>query len=100
MTVYGMNIFQTLCFMYLCKNANTPSTFNHIYTLKSFNEYTTGFKNALFKPLCMKNFAKFNYRGPHLWDKFIAPNNDLLEAVTINIFKIRFKKIILPLLMY
>ena len=24
MTVYEMNIFQTLCFMYLCKNGNTP----------------------------------------------------------------------------
>ena len=43
-----------------------------------------------------KNFAKFklSYRGPHLWNKFIASNNDLLEAVTINIFKIQFKKII------
>ena len=49
----------------------------------------------MFKPLCKKNFAKFklNYRGPHLWNRFIAPN-DLLEAVTIKIFKIRLKKII------
>ena len=50
----------------------------------------------MFKPLCKKNFAKFklSYHGPHLWNKFIAPNNDLLEAVTIHIFKIRLKKII------
>ena len=27
-------------------------------------------------------------------EKFIAPNNDLPEAVTIHIFKMRFKKII------
>ena len=39
MTVYEMNIFQTLCFMYLCKNGNTPSIFNYIYTLKPINKY-------------------------------------------------------------
>ena len=27
MAVYEMNIFQTLCFMYLCKSGNTPSIF-------------------------------------------------------------------------
>ena len=101
MTVYEMNIFQrhifqTLCFMYLCKNGNSPSIFKHIYTLKPINKYTTRSKNILFKPLCKKNFAKFtlSYRGQHLWNKFVAPNNDLLEAVTIHIFKIQLKKII------
>ena len=59
MTVYEMNISQTLCFMYLCKNENTPSIFKHIYTLKPINKYTTRSKNILFKPLCKKNFAKF-----------------------------------------
>ena len=29
LTVYEMNIFHTLCFMYLCKNENTPSIFKH-----------------------------------------------------------------------
>ena len=38
MTVYEMNIFQTLCFMYLCKNGNTPSILKHIYTLKPINK--------------------------------------------------------------
>ena len=96
MTVYEMNIFQTLCFMYLCQNGNTPSIFKHIYALKPFNKYTTRSKNILLKPLCKKNFAKLksSYRRPHLWNKFIAPRNDLLEAVTILIFKIRLKRII------
>ena len=96
MTVYEMNIFQTLCFMYLCKNGNTLSIFKHIYKLKAINKYTTRSKNVLFKPLCKKNFAKFklSYRVPHVWNKFISSNNDLLEAVTIHIFKIRLKKII------
>ena len=84
------------CFMYICKNGNTPSMFKHIYTLKPINKYRTRSRNILFKPLCKKNFAKFkwSYRGPHLWNKFIVPNNDLLEAVTIHIFKIQLKKII------
>ena len=79
MAVYEMNILQTLSFMYLCKNGNTPSVFKHIYTLKPINKYITRSKNILFKPLCKKNFAKFklSYREPHLWNKFIAPNNDL-----------------------
>ena len=96
MAVYEMNIFQTLYFMYLCKNRNTPSIFKHIYTLKPIKKYTARYKNILFKPLCKKNLVKFklSYRKPHLWNKFIAPNNDLLEVVTINIFKIRFKNII------
>ena len=73
--------------MYLCKNENTASIFKHVYTLKSINKYTTRSKNVLFKPLCKRNFAKFklSYRGLHLWNNFIAPNNDLLEAVTIHI---------------
>ena len=91
-----MNTFQTLCFMYICKSGNTPSILKLIYTLKPFNKYTARSKKVLFKPLCKKNFVKFklSYSGPHLRNKFIAPNNDLLEAVTINIFKIRLKKII------
>ena len=41
------------------------------------------------------NQAKFklSYRGPHLWNKFIGPHNYLLEAVTINIFKIQLKRL-------
>ena len=84
------------CLTYSCKNGNTPSIFKHIYTLKPISKYTTRSKNVLFKPLCKRNFTKFklSYRGPHLWKKFIAPNNDLLEVVTANIFKIRFKNMI------
>ena len=79
MTVHDTNISQTLCFMCLCRNGNTPSIFKHIYTLKPINKYTTRSKNILFKPLCKKNFAEFklSYRGPHLCSKCIAPNNDL-----------------------
>ena len=73
-----------------------PSIFKHIYRLKPINKHTTRSKDILFKPFCKKNFAKFklSYRGQHLWNKFIAPNNNQLEAVTILIFKIRLKKII------
>ena len=72
------------------------ATFQHIYKLKSINKYITRSNNVLFKPLCKKNFAKFklSYRGSRLWNKFITLNNDLLEAATINLFKIRLKKII------
>ena len=96
MTVYGMNMFQTLCFMYLCKNGNKPSIFKHIYTPKPINKYTARPENIFFKLLSKKNLAKFmlSFRGTHLWNIFIAPNDNLLEAGTIHIFKIRLKKII------
>ena len=35
MTVYEMNTFQTLGFMYLCRYGSTPSILKHIYTLKT-----------------------------------------------------------------
>ena len=60
MTVYEMNISQTVCFTYLCKNGNTPSIFKHIFTLKPINKYKTRSKEILFKPLCKKNFAKLS----------------------------------------
>ena len=88
--------------MYLCKNGNASSIFKHMYMLRPINKYTTRSKNVLSKPLCKKNFATFklSYCGPYLWNKFVAPNNDLVEAVTINIFKIRLKKLSLHLLKY
>ena len=87
MAVYEMNIFHAFCIMHFCKNGNTPLTFKHIYTLKPINKLRTS-KNILFKPKYKKNFAKFklSYHGPQLWNKFIAPNMDPLEAVTIHIF--------------
>ena len=96
-------MINTLCFMYLCKNGNTLSIFKHIYTLKPINKYTTRSKNVLFKPLCMKNFAKckLSYREPYLWNKIIVPNNELLEAVTIYIYsKYDQKRLSLHLLIY
>ena len=94
MAVYEMNIFMTLCFMYFRKNGNTLSIFKHIYTLKPVNKYRTTSKNVLPKPLCKKKFEKFklSYCVLHSWNKFIDLKNNLLEAVTIVIFKI--KKII------
>ena len=96
MTVYEMNIFHTLCFMYLCKKGKTPLIFKHIYIPKPINKYIARSKNVLFKPFYKKKFAKFklSYRRPRLQNTFIALSNDLLQAVTIHIFKIKLEKII------
>ena len=61
-----------------------------------FNKYITRSKNILLEPLCRRNFATFklSYRGPHLWNKFIAPNNHLANAKTIEIFKKGLKRCI------
>ena len=86
MAVFEMNIFQTLWFMYLCKNGNTASIIKQIKknTQQDLKMY------CIYKQLCKKNFAKFKlmYHGLHLWNKVITPNNELLlQAVTINTFK-------------
>ena len=60
MTVYEANIFQTLCFMCLCKNGSTPSIFKYIYALKPINKYTTRSKNVLYKPLCKKTLQNLS----------------------------------------
>ena len=59
MTVYDMNIFQTLCFMYLCENGNTPSIFKQIYMLSPTNKYTIRSKKVIFKLFSKNNFVKF-----------------------------------------
>ena len=81
--------------MHLCKNGNTPSIFNHIYTLKPTNKYTTRSKNILLEPLCKKNFTKckLSYHGPHLWKNFIAPNNDNNKHIIIQLKNIIFASI-------
>ena len=70
----------------------------HLYA-KTNKKCTARSKSVLFKLLCKKNFGKFKLsnRRPLLWNKIIAPNNNLLEAETINMFKIlkiRLKKVI------
>ena len=58
--------------------------------IKPINKYATRSKRVLLKPLRKKNIAKskLSYREPHSWNKFVAPNNDLFEAASINVFKI------------
>ena len=58
--------------------------------IKRINKYATRSKSVLLKSLCKKNIAKskLSYREPQLWNKFIAPNNDLFEAASINVFKV------------
>ena len=68
--------------------------FNTFITLKPINIYAARSKNVLFKPLCKKNFSKFKLLRTTLHGINLLPNNDLLEAVTINMFKIRLKEII------
>ena len=88
-TVYEMNIHQALCFMCLCKNGNASSNFQNVFKLRSNNKYKTTPADLLLKPLCKKSFTKFklNYLGPHLWNHFIALDNNLFEVQPIEIFK-------------
>ena len=86
MTVYELNKFQAMSNCTFGK-METALIFKHIHTLKPTNKHTIKPKNVLPKPLCKKSFTKFKliHPGPQL------SNNNLLEAVTINLFKTHTK---------
>ena len=59
LTVYEMNIHQTLCFTCLCKNGSASSNFQFFFKLRTNNNYKTTSANVFLKSLCKKSFTKF-----------------------------------------
>ena len=97
-----MNIHQTLCFIYICKNGTASSIFQNIFKLRLNKKYKKRSTNVLLEPSIKKRFAKFKlkYRGLHLWNKFVAPKNNLSEVQTIKMFKKHSIKVYANLLEY
>ena len=68
LSIYQLNVYNTLCFMFKCKYNICPDIFNNIYTLKHHNIYALRNNGSLYEPFCRTDFNKFciESRGPHL----------------------------------
>ena len=81
MTMYEMNMFQTLWFMCLSKNGNTPSAFKHIYTLSSLLVVRTGTYSNF--PLIWSDFNSY-------WFFLNKLLQILISCLKLQLFEISF----------
>ena len=93
LSVYQINLFQTLCFMFKCKLNTIPDIFNDLFRTKRQNKYTMRSHGQLTEPYKKTKLSQFSisYRGPHLWNATIANTKELTEIQTICSFKRKLK---------
>jgi hypothetical protein len=89
LTVYELNVFNVLSFVYKAKHKLCPPIFNDIYTLKPINKYTLRNEGLLFEPTIHTDLSKFciNYRAPHLWNMIIPGKINLPKTPSLSSFK-------------
>ena len=89
LSLYEINIFQVLCFMFKCKEKIAPKVFHFLFTLKPENKYTTRSTGILVHPFGKNKFSEFSIssRGPYLWNKLIASNVNFYNHDSFSIFK-------------
>ena len=69
-TVYQLNIFQTLIFMFKVKNNMVSNIFNNsINTIT--HKYPTKYSINFNEPLKLLNIYTISARGPHLWNNVL-----------------------------
>ena len=96
LTVYQLNINNTLLFMHKVKNNDIPNIFKDSFTINK-NKYNTKFANTTFyKPFFKTKYNQYSitYRGPHLWNSLIS--NSLMDQ-PFSTFKNKVKKMLLDL---
>jgi hypothetical protein len=93
LTVYELNVFNVLCFVFKAKQKLCPLIFNDLYTLKSNNKYTLRDEGSLFEPTIHTAFSKFciNYRAPHLWNNIVLKEFNLRNILSLPLFKKEIK---------
>ena len=96
LSVYQLNIYNNLCFMYRCKHNSCPSIFYGIFTIKPPNKYSLRDNRSLYEPFCRTNLNQFciTYRGPHLWNKIVLPNFHSVDDTSYSSFRYKLKEII------
>ena len=93
LSLYELNILNTLLFMFKCKLKICPRIFYSLYTLKPQNKYTTRSYGHLFEPLCKTKFEQFRitYRAPHLWNKLLASKREITDLDNLPLYKEKVK---------
>ena len=88
LSIYQINLFQTLCFMFKCNLNITPEVFSDLFRVKQVDKYTMRSQGQLIEPFKRTKISQFSitYRGPHLWSKVIA-NSKMSELTTLSSFK-------------
>lgn len=91
-TVYEINVYQVLNFIFKCKERKAPFIFNDLYTPKPVNKYNTRSKNAI-----IENFHRskirdccISFRGPYLWNRIVA-NSCLCGLKSFSLFRNKLK---------
>lgn len=93
-TLFEINLSQTLCLMFKCKNRTAPSYFHHLFQCKATNKYITRSQGSLSKPSILRGYGKFtmSYRGPELWNQIIFQQKELLNQQSFSCFKFLLKR--------
>ena len=83
--------------MFKCKEKIAPRVFHFLFTLKPQNKYTTRFTGIVVEPFNKTKFSEFaiSSRGPHLWNKLIASNDNLYNHHSFTIFKNKVRTLLL-----
>jgi hypothetical protein len=99
LTIFKLNLYNTLCLIYKSINKTCPPAFHNLATKKPPSKYNLRREGLLYEPLCKTKFSQFsiNYRGPHLWNKLIIDRNDISHCKNFYIFKYKLKEYILSL---
>ena len=88
-SVHEANIFETLCFMFICKISKTPSVFSDIYRRKPINKYLLRSIGILSEPYFREKCSEFiiSFCGPHIWNKILARNSSVANIQLPSLFK-------------
>ena len=97
LSIYELNIFQTICFMFKCREGTSPNIFHNLYTIKPRNKYNMRSEMTLVEPLKRTTLGQFDitFRGPHLWNKLLSTNLELTQIENFISFKIKLKEFLL-----
>ena len=88
MNIYEINIFQTLSFMFKCKNKEVPAIFERIYNIKT-NSYNIRSFGKLVEPFYRLKVCDYSIsvRGPKLWNKLIVSKIVNINTLSLIVFK-------------
>ena len=66
LNVFQLNILNSLCFMYKCKQKLNHPVFRNIFTHRKENKYALQNENSIQELLCGTCFSQYfiSYRGP------------------------------------
>ena len=99
LTVYEINLFQTLTLILKCKDRTAPFVFHNLYTPKPPSKYSPRAGNLLSIPLKRTKFGQFSiyFRDSYLWNRILAQKTFICNLEYYPLFKNRLKETIFSL---